>query len=389
VKLKSSQYHIFCVYVCFPLVPVCNERQTKFEGDWKSYPAYPIPLAESHGVLIGNDFILFPGFTRSFTSNVTTKVYSYNFNDKKVPIGWELMDPFPIVQGLTHIAVAVATSTTGTAKKDVYICGGYVGPNPGPATSQCFIYQHSNKKQSQWITFPRLPQPRSAGAMLYLQSTNQLLYTAGSSRPYPTTYPFHTVDHRDTWTYDLSFGRKGVWKLASSISNLSLYPINANHVGYTSVMYKKKQRHYVLGGQQREFEGNTSISNMYEWDESTNQWITRANLLYGRGHFAAATVPYRNCGFLIIGGTRNIDQTTGDISYYDISTDTWTSIGRIPPKRSKTNVCIIHTQKSSSTDTGTGTGTGTGIGTSTVTERYLTCQTGPINDTYSWQRKIV
>jgi N-acetylneuraminic acid mutarotase len=299
---------------------------------------------------------LFPGFTKSFASNVTTMVYAYDFNSSSP--SWKAMDNFPLSHGFTHLATAVGNSTN-----ELYLCGGYVGANPGRASSQCFIYKHFEPPGQQWLSFPRLPEPRSAGAMLYLRLTNQLLYTAGAARPYPKD-PFNTVDHRHTWTYNLSFGIKGKWKATTQ------YPINANHVGYTSVLYRKRQRHYVLGGQQRQFESNTSIDSMYEWDTKTTRWIKRAKLVYGRGHFASATIPYRNCGFIIAGGTRDIEQTTGDVDYYDISTDAWTSIGRLPPKRGKTIACVIHNQIATGSDL------------------YMSCQTGPINDTFSWRRKV-
>ena len=363
----------------------------KFIGNWESYPAYPIPTAESHGVLFGStDFVVFSGFSGGYRSVLPRKVYAYNCTNTTSI--WRPMDDIPIMKGITHAAYA----TVGT--NQVYICGGYIGKHPGLTTDQCWVYLHTNPPGTQWNPFPSLPEPRAGGALLYSKARHQLLYVSGASRPDPNDR-LYTIDRDDVWMIPLSNNIR----LNSTWIPKPKYPAAANHIGYISLYSSSStsssgkatnatsllsEHHYVLGGQQREWESNSSSNIMYEWNFYNETWVQRANLTIGRGHFTSSTVAINGtCGFLIIGGTLDGGIKTRDISYYDRTNATWTSIGTLPSKFGKTNACIISIGTSSSNMTASSLSNTSNSTTGTV--KYLYCQTGLINGIFSWRRRIV
>jgi hypothetical protein len=234
-----------------------------------------------------------------------------NLNDK-----WIEIDPIPILTGLTHAAI-----TRGLSDAVVHMCGGYTGPHPGPATERCFTLDVSKPRGIQWSSLPNLPGQRSGGAMMYDVKSNTLTFATGASRPFPENI-IHTIDHFDVWQLDMANTDKG-WTPTTPLT------YKGNHIGSTSVWYKGKQRHYIAGGQQGESEQNTNSDIMFEWDADNSRWIRRASMLFPRGHFSSSSVPYKNCGFFIAGGRLNGPKTS-DISYYDITTDSWHKIGDLP-----------------------------------------------------------
>ena len=83
---------------------------------------------------------------------------------------------------------------------------------------------------------------------------------------------------------------------------------------------------------------------------------------FTRGH-ASSSTRAMGCGFIIAGGSTNENGKTKDISFYDITTDTWTKIGELP-NAINTPVCDI------------------GV------DGYLYCESGWPNGTFSHKRKI-
>lgn len=302
---------------------------------WENYRNYPLTIAEAQGHLFPNgDFVLWSGFAGSWTST-TNRSFALNLNNATTGT-WREMDPLPFTPGISHTAVVIIGMKA-------YICGGYVGGSPGPSYDKCWVYDHGvqPKTTGQWSTFPSLPAnltnngTRAGAAMFYNEATNTLIFTAGASRPGNTLV---TIDHDDTLTISLSNVAEG-WK-RSGVS-----PFMANHIGKVTVKaYDGKQRHYMLGGQHKEDEGNGNTNLVYELDGTTLQWTQRKNMTFARGHFSESAVPYKDCGFFIAGGAINTGGggrlQTSDISYYDIRTDTWTFVGNLT-RKINTPVCTI------------------------------------------------
>jgi N-acetylneuraminic acid mutarotase len=305
-------------------------------------------LAESQGGMIGNDMILFSGFTRSF-KNVTDRMMAFDTSLTTTTAVWRELDPFPVTIGLTHAGYVFHNN-------HLYTCGGYVGGNPYPATDLCFMYTHTNPKGRQWQSLPRLPGVRAGGAMVYDTKRHSLIFATGADRH--NTVDIRTiVDHYDVWELNLNNTSRG-WIAKAPI------PYRANHVGHTTINYKNEgELHYVLGGQVGANEKSGNLGFMYAYNSTSNAWTRLQNLPVPRGHFSSSVVPYKNCGFFIVGGAINNSTKVSDITYYSIAHDSWTKVGDIPFPRN-TPVC-------------------------TISLGYFYCQTGQIRFPLSVRRKVV
>lgn len=319
--------------------------QIKFVSSWEKYDHIEANLGESQGLILENgDFIVYSGFNESFFST-TRNVYAYD--TKNVSSTWRIMDKIPLSNGMTHCAFANKGNI-------LYSCGGYVGKHPGPTTSTCLKYTHTNPSGKQWEYLPNLPEPRAGGGLVLDSISNTLLYGTGASRPNPIT-PMYTLDHSDVWELNLNDVSSG-WQIKPII------PYKGNHIGSVTVQYKGMDRHYFVGGQLGEQEKSKNLNTMYEWIRSNTTWSKRTSLPIPRGHFSSSIIPYKECGFIIVGGRTNEYQFS-EITYYDIELNNWTKIGDLPYKLN-TPVCDI-------------------------INNMLYCQTGSIEQEFSWRRQII
>ena len=264
---------------------------------------------------------MYSGFSNSI-QEVTKKTYAYD-TTKSTSV-WRQMDDLPLPDGISHCAYAVKGNV-------LYTCGGYNGGHPGPGMKKCLKFTGTNPPGSQWSTLPDLPAERAGGGMILDSASNTLLYATGASRPDPKRR-LYTIDHDDVWELNLNNLNAG-WQTKPKI------PYKGNHMGFVTVKYQGKERHYYHGGQSGEAENDTNQNTMYEWIQSSSQWIKRQDLPIGRGHYSSSVVPYKECGFLIFGGRYNSGPTS-DVTYYDIGNDRWTTIGDLP-EAVKTPVCDI------------------------------------------------
>jgi hypothetical protein len=294
--------------------------------------------------MIGNELVLFSGFSRVW-SFVTNKTFA--FNTSKHSNGWQEMDPIPVVEGLTHTGYVFHNN-------NIYACGGFIGGFPYGTSDKCYIYTHTNPKDTQWTTFSSLPSPRTGGGMIYDDVRNTLVFFAGASRQ--NKYDLQNkVDNSNVWEISLS-NLNGSWTSKTSL------PYEANHIGFTTVEYDGEQYHYALGGQIGSNESNGNVDYVYQYISKNDTWIQRQSMPFARGHFAGSVVPY-SCGFIISGGAMNGGVLTDDISYYSIVTNNWTKIGTLPTPRN-TPICAIK-------------------------GGYYYCQSGFIRGSFSWRRRIV
>lgn len=114
-------------------------------------------------------------------------------------------------------------------------------------------------------------------------------------------------------------------------------------------------------GQKAKDEGSGNTDLLYAYDATNNIWTQKASMPIATGHISSSTIPYQNCGLLIIGGARNCYCKTSDIYYYSIGSNTWKFIGNLP-EAINTPVCSI-------------------LGD------WLYCQSGNFSP-FSWRRKI-
>jgi hypothetical protein len=280
--------------------------------------------------LVGDDLVIFGGFTNSFTI-ATNRTYARDLTGA-ISSDWRRMDDMPLVLGITHAA------TVAVGQK-VYFCGGYQGPHPGQHVPYCFIYDHSKAPGSgQWSNFTFLPNGGTAGAgMIYDSVRNMLFYSGGGQRVIPNSV--HPIDVSDTWKISLTDPSSG-WMPSTPI------PYQANHLSYVTHQDEKgTERHFFLAGQKQEYESSGNLAENYEFVAGGETWIRRADMPFPRGHAAASTRAV-GCGFIIAGGSANSNSTRknriADISYYDILSDAWTAGIGMLPYEGATPIVVIH-----------------------------------------------
>jgi Galactose oxidase, central domain len=317
---------------------------------WEVWPDYPISVGEGQGLILKKSiFVITSGFSEAFSLEPTKK--GWKFDLRNTSGAWEPIDDVPLPYGLTHAAYS------RHGEDSVYMCGGYVGKHPGGPTASCLSFNVSKPLGSQWSVLPDLPAKRSGGALMYDEKTKTLTFATGASRPNPKN-PIFTADHDDVWKLDM----KSAKSIKNGWYNTSKIPYFANHIGSTSIWYKGKQRHFVLGGQHGEDEKDTNMPYMYEWDTLNDKWIKRADMLIPRGHFSSSSAPWKQCGFFIAGGRTNPDKLS-DVHYYDIATDHWHDIGDLKVALN-TPVCD-------------------------VSGDALYCNTGPVGGNFAWKVGIL
>jgi hypothetical protein len=282
---------------------------------------------EAQAELVGPDLVSFGGFLSNF-KEVTNQTYARDI--AVVNSTWRRMEDMPVIIGITHAATVVIG-------KKIYMCGGYVGPPPGPHTAQCFVYDHAKPPGTgQWSRFPTLPNNGSAGGgMIYDTVQNALYYSGGAQRPKLGSRDAYDQTH--TWKFRFDDPAAG-WVASTPI------PYHANHQSFVTVHTQGQERHYFAGGQVGENELNGNVVDVYEFIPSPNErWVRRASMPYGRGHTTTSTRAYK-CGFLMAGGAinsyTNTLNRTSDIHYYHIPSNNWTYIASLQSRKATPKVVV-------------------------------------------------
>ena len=279
---------------------------------------------EAQADLVGNDLVIFGGFSGDFRA-VTNLTYARDISVPNSP--WRRMEDMPVMIGITHAATVVINMK-------IYMCGGYVGPPPGPHTSKCFIYDHSKLPGTgQWSNFTTLPKNGTAGGgMIYDTVKNALYYSGGAQRP--TLGSREAIDKHDTWKFSFSNPSLG-WFASTPI------PYKANHQSCVTVPFQGVERHFFAGGQLGENELNGNVADLFEFIASDETWVRRASMPYGRGHTTTSTRAY-GCGFIMAGGAINSITTTlnrtSDVHYYHIPFNNWTKITSLQVRKATPKV---------------------------------------------------
>jgi len=81
-------------------------------------------LGESQGGMLGHDFMVMSGFVKDWV-HVTKEVYKLDTTDPDAE--WVRQDDILYPDGVSHTGFAIVG-------QKFYVCGGYLGPTPGPNT---------------------------------------------------------------------------------------------------------------------------------------------------------------------------------------------------------------------------------------------------------------
>jgi hypothetical protein len=254
-------------------------------------------------MLGAHNLVLVSGYENN-GGQTTAEVYALNVMTGTT---WDRMDHLPVSNGINHGAVAVNDNL-------LYMCGGYIGSS-GPDTDLCLIYNHTAApgQGKQWSNLPPLPEGRAGGGLIYDKHRRSLVFASGTRKDDPQ-------DYNTVWLYSLDNPSDG-WVQKADL------PFVANHMSSVTVIDPQAgtERHFFLGG----FAGHSPIFDNVEWDAAQEIWIRRQSMPMTRAEASYSTLAF-GCGFIIAGGETVEHGITCDISYYDLPTDTWTSLGELP-----------------------------------------------------------
>ncbi|WP_170139467.1 Kelch repeat-containing protein [Larkinella arboricola] len=264
--------------------------------------------SEGQSVLYNNKIYVFGGLAPKLKINNTNEVYDPVTNQ------WTLLAPMPSdPQGnpyaVTHNGIAVVDNT-------VWIAGGRVGNNPGPATDKVWIY---NIASNSWSAGPTLPAPRAGGGMVRLGRKLHFFGGFGAL--------ICNDDKGDHFVYDLDNPAAG-WQ-----TGFAPLPNPRNHFGVATVGGKI----YAIGGQYgHDCTGGQDQKMVHQYDPLTNTWTQKKDLPYANSHMEPGTFVLDG-KIMVTGGERNGQ----NILQYNPTNDTWTLYDQLPTRLIATSAKVI------------------------------------------------
>ena len=262
--------------------------------NWAPKAAAPLARDEAQGVVVGGRLYVFGGFhTPGFLASPRVDVYD------PAADAWSPRRDMP--EALTH-------STAVYDGRFVWLVGGYVGDNPGPATSRVWKYDPA---ADAWSRGPDLPQPRGAGAAALLG--RNLHYFGGMDQA-------RTAEQAGHWVLDVDAG--AAWAARAPL------PDPRNHLGAAAV----GGRVYAVGGQTGETNGAVNTAFVHAYDPAADAWARAADLPAPRSHFNAATVT-RQGRIVLVGGESSHNVSEADVWEYDPARGAWSALTPLPAAR--------------------------------------------------------
>ena len=256
---------------------------------WSNLSSSSIERLESQTATIDGKLYVLAGFVAGLKVTPVTEIYDPE-ND-----AWSIGAPMPIA--VTHMALAIDGD-------DIWIIGGFVGDNGGPATNKVQIY---NTTTDTWREGPELPNARSSGAAAV--SNGRIHFFGGLVN--------RNNDAGNHYFVDLSDLASG-WQTAANLPNAR------NHLSAATV----NGIIYAIGGQFRHDINPVDQNFLHAYDFATNSWTSKASLPTNRSHFESSTIVYNNK--IIIAGGRNGNSFYDTVSQYDPVNDSWSDICLLP-----------------------------------------------------------
>ncbi|NNC91786.1 MAG: hypothetical protein HKN80_04780 [Acidimicrobiia bacterium] len=281
---------------------------------------------ETRPAVVGAHLYLIGGFRPPYES-IEPSAWRYD----PLADAWAALAQMPVP--VTHSGVAVAGS-------DVWVAGGFVGDNPGPATTRVQIY---DTHEDGWRDGPSLPMHSASAAAATVDSRLHLI--GGLDLDRKTDVLDHlvldTADPRRQW------------------SRLAPLPApGRNHHSAVGL----DGRVYVIGGHSGHDGPLVDLKLAHSYDPQSDSWHRIADLPEERHHCEASTFVWNNR--IVVGGGLGPGRVAAlpDLVAYDPDQDRWESIGLLPTPLWGTVVQLVgdalivttgstHTNKGASGDT--------------------------------------
>ncbi len=264
---------------------------------WLPRAAVPATRYEAGAVVVAGKIYVFGGFhERRLLALSRVDVYDPATNS------WSRRADMP--EPTTHRNPVLVGDT-------VWMVGGFVGNDPGPATTHVWKY---DLRGDRWTPGPPLPEPRGGGA----------LYEVGGRLHYIGGYgPNRNTSMAEHWTLDVRAQGAG-WRPAPAL------PRPRGHFG-SAVLGGAL---YVVGGSVRHDPVQVDVDWVDRFDPVAGSWSRATPLPGPLSHIEPSTFVHR--GHIIASAGRNNtapERGQDLILSYDPASDRWTPIGRLPARR--------------------------------------------------------
>ena len=266
-------------------------------GAWRQASPSPLPRFEAAAAVVSGKLFTFSGFEDD-RLHVTHQVHVY---DPKVD-RWQRLSDMPIA--VTHLNPAVDGQF-------VWFAGGFVGNNPGTATSAVWKY---DVVSDSWTQGPSLPEPRGSGGLARVGRT--LHYIGGH---YAAMEELAADDH---WVLSLDTGTQ--WTRKAPL------PVARGHVGIVALNHEI----YVLGGTLQHHPAISDTELVHVYDTEQDQWRVAPSLPSPRSHFEPGTFSVNGLIYIVGGrdsqSKRLSENEMADITMFDPSKNAWFELRPLP-----------------------------------------------------------
>jgi len=282
-KLNSMNKNLFILKLQLTLFTTIILTSISSSAQWMRKADAFKNRSEFAGVVYNSKLYAFLGFGNSaLQPETSSEVYD------PVTDTWTLLASMPSDVAMTHQGVVLIDNT-------VWLIGGRVGQNPGPLTSDIWIY---NITSDSWSRGPQLTDPATgnpirwaAGGAVLLGRTLHIFggFTINGCNDDQDNY--HLTLDVDTWLSDNS--KPAQWK-----NNLAPLPKKRNH--FSSTVLEGKI--YAIGGQfGHDCGGGLDKRFSHVYDPSTDIWTELPLLPTPRSHSEGSIFAMDGKIFLVAG----------------------------------------------------------------------------------------
>lgn len=279
---RKNTLSLFCLFCSLPFFPTVSFAQ------WENQASALKPRSELTSVVYDGKIYAFFGFRESDLSEVEPSVEVY---DPKTNT-WTLLDSVPADKAVTHTGVAVVDDM-------VWHIGGRVGKNPGPLTSETWIYKISS---NTWVQGPALIDPATGDPILWGAGGAALLgrtlhvfggfINKACNRDQDS---YHLTLDVDEWLDNPSKPAK--WK-----NDLAPLPIKRNH--FSTIVLGGKI--YAIGGQfGHDCGGGEDQNYSHVYDPVTDKWTALPPMPTPRSHTEGSSFALDGKIYLVGGQATN------------------------------------------------------------------------------------
>lgn len=291
-KVPKNFHGYLSLLLCFSLIAEPSFAQWERKQDANK------PRSEVTSVVYNNKLYTFLGFSDSYLNvENTSEVYDPVSNT------WSLLDTLPLNKVVTHQGVTLIDNS-------VWHIGGRVGKNPGPLTSETWIY---NILSNSWSPGPQLLDPATGKSLLWggggAALLGRTLHVFGgfvNSACNNDQSSYHLTLDVDEWLANPTQPAK--WK-----NILAPLPIKRNH--FSTIVLAGKI--YALGGQfSHDCGGGQDKNFSHVYERSTNTWTELPLMPEPRSHAEGSTFALDGKIYIVAGQSTN-GVNTNKVTIFD------------------------------------------------------------------------